>query len=36
MRSELFAVGNQEQESEQAGLRLQNSKLLKVELRGTG
>jgi uncharacterized protein (AIM24 family) len=34
VRSELFAAGNQEQESAQAGLRLQNSKLLKVELRG--
>ncbi|WBQ03679.1 AIM24 family protein [Kribbella sp. CA-293567] len=34
MRSELFAAANQEQESAQAGLRLQNSKLLKVELRG--
>ncbi|MEJ1105868.1 MULTISPECIES: AIM24 family protein [unclassified Kribbella] len=34
MRSELFASANQEQESAQPGLRLQNSKLLKVELRG--
>ncbi len=34
MRSELFAASNMEQESEQPGLRLQNSKLLKVELRG--
>jgi uncharacterized protein (AIM24 family) len=34
MRSELFAASNMEQESDQPGLRLQNSKLLKVELRG--
>ncbi|GAB3931338.1 AIM24 family protein [Kribbella sp. NPDC056345] len=34
MRSQLFAAENQEQESAQPGLRLQNSKLLKVELRG--
>jgi uncharacterized protein (AIM24 family) len=34
MRSELFSASNMEQESEQPGLRLQNSKLLKVELRG--
>jgi uncharacterized protein (AIM24 family) len=34
MRSELFAASNMEQESEQPGLRLQNSKMLKVELRG--
>jgi len=34
MRSELFAAGNMEQESAQPGLRLQNSKMLKVELRG--
>jgi uncharacterized protein (AIM24 family) len=34
MRSDLFAATNQEQESAQAGLRLQNSKLLKIELRG--
>lgn len=34
MRSELFSAANMEQESEQPGLRLQNSKLLKVELRG--
>jgi uncharacterized protein (AIM24 family) len=34
MRSELFAASNMEQESAQPGLRLQNSKLLKVELRG--
>jgi len=34
MRSDLFSASNMEQESEQPGLRLQNSKLLKVELRG--
>jgi uncharacterized protein (AIM24 family) len=34
MRSELFSADNLEKESEQAGMRLQNSKLLKVELRG--
>jgi uncharacterized protein (AIM24 family) len=34
MRSELFAASNMEQESEQPGMRLQNSKLLKIELRG--
>lgn len=34
MRSQLFAASNMEQESAQPGLRLQNSKLLKVELRG--
>jgi uncharacterized protein (AIM24 family) len=34
MRSELFAASNMEQESAQPGLRLQNSKMLKVELRG--
>jgi uncharacterized protein (AIM24 family) len=34
MRSELFAASNMEQESAQPGLRLQNSKLLKAELRG--
>jgi uncharacterized protein (AIM24 family) len=34
MRSELFAASNLEQESAQPGLRLQNSKMLKVELNG--
>jgi uncharacterized protein (AIM24 family) len=34
MRSELFASDNLEKESAQPGLRLQNSKLLKVELNG--
>lgn len=34
MRSELFATDNLEKESTQPGLRLQNSKLLKVELNG--
>jgi len=34
MRSALFAAENMEKESEQPGLRLQNSKMLKVELRG--
>lgn len=34
MRSQLFAAANMEQESAQPGLHLQNSKLLKVELRG--
>ena len=34
MRSNLFAPENQEQESAQPGLRLQNSKMLKVELAG--
>jgi len=34
MRSELFSADNLEKESDQAGMRLQNSKLLKVELRG--
>jgi uncharacterized protein (AIM24 family) len=34
MRSELFAAGNLEKESAQPGLRLQNSKMLKVELNG--
>lgn len=34
MRSELFAASNLEQESAQPGMRLQNSKLLKVELNG--
>ncbi|RZT85840.1 uncharacterized protein (AIM24 family) [Pseudonocardia sediminis] len=34
MRSNLFAPENQEQESAQPGLRLQNSKMLKVELNG--
>lgn len=34
MRSDLFAPQNQEQESGQPGLRLQNSKLLKIELAG--
>jgi len=34
MRSNLFAPENQEQESTQPGLRLQNSKMLKVELNG--
>jgi uncharacterized protein (AIM24 family) len=34
MRSELFTTDNLEKESAQPGLRLQNSKLLKVELNG--
>jgi uncharacterized protein (AIM24 family) len=34
MRSELFSAENLEKESTQAGLRLQNSKLLKAELNG--
>ena len=34
MRSELFAADNIEKESDQAGLRLQNHKMLKVELNG--
>jgi uncharacterized protein (AIM24 family) len=34
MRSNLFAPENQEQESTQPGLRLQNSKMLKIELNG--
>ncbi|HEX8632266.1 MAG TPA: AIM24 family protein [Catenuloplanes sp.] len=34
MRSELFSAENLEKESEQPGLRLQNSKMLKIELRG--
>jgi uncharacterized protein (AIM24 family) len=34
MRSELFAAENMEKESAQPGLRLQNSKMLKVELNG--
>ena len=34
MKSELFATDNLEKESPQPGLRLQNSKLLKVELDG--
>jgi uncharacterized protein (AIM24 family) len=34
MRSNLFAPENQEQESAQPGLRLQNSKMLKIELDG--
>ncbi len=34
MRSEMFAASMMEQESQQPGMRLQNSKMLKVELRG--
>ena len=34
MRSELFSKDNLEKESDQAGMRLQSSKMLKVELRG--
>jgi len=34
MRSDLFAAENLEKESDQPGLRLQNSKLLKAELNG--
>ena len=34
MRSNLFAPENQEKESAQPGLRLQNSKMLKIELDG--
>jgi len=34
MRSELFSADNLEKESDQAGMRLQNSKMLKVELNG--
>jgi uncharacterized protein (AIM24 family) len=34
MRSALFAAENLEKESEQPGMRLQNSKMLKVELNG--
>jgi uncharacterized protein (AIM24 family) len=34
MRSALFAAENMEKESQQAGLRLQNSKMLKAELNG--
>lgn len=34
MRSELFSADNLEKESAQPGLRLQNSKMLKVELNG--
>src|SRR5688572_13073548 len=34
MRSELFSADNLEKESDQAGMRLQSSKMLKVELRG--
>jgi uncharacterized protein (AIM24 family) len=34
MRSELFAAANMEKESAQPGLRLQNSKMLKIELNG--
>ncbi|MDG4822093.1 AIM24 family protein [Asanoa sp. WMMD1127] len=34
MRSELFSAENLEKESQQPGLRLQNSKMLKIELNG--
>src|SRR5215208_4815701 len=34
MRSALFAAENMEKESQQPGMRLQNSKLLKVEMNG--
>src|SRR2546423_8942415 len=34
MRSALFAAENMEKESAQPGMRLQNSKMLKVELNG--
>ena len=34
MRSELFSAENLEKESAQPGMRLQNSKMLKVELNG--
>ena len=34
MRSELFSADNMEKESSEPGLRLQNSKMLKVELNG--
>ncbi|GGK09154.1 hypothetical protein GCM10010123_43760 [Pilimelia anulata] len=34
MRSAIFAAENLEKESDQPGLRLQNSKMLKIELRG--
>ena len=34
MRSDLFSAENLEKESNQPGLRLQNSKLLKAELNG--
>lgn len=34
MRSNLFAPENQEQESTQPGMRLQNAKMLKIELNG--
>ncbi|MFF5177151.1 AIM24 family protein [Micromonospora sp. NPDC000316] len=34
MRSELFSAENLEKESPQAGMRLQNSKMLKIELNG--
>jgi uncharacterized protein (AIM24 family) len=34
MRSELFSADNMEKESNEPGLRLQNSKMLKVELNG--
>jgi uncharacterized protein (AIM24 family) len=34
MRSELFAADNLEKESDQPGLRLQSSKMLKIELNG--
>src|SRR3977135_2202197 len=34
MRSELFSADNLEKESAQPGIRLQNSKMLKVELNG--
>src|SRR5690349_2259052 len=34
MRSALFAAENMEKESQQPGMRLQNSKLLKVEVNG--
>ena len=34
MRSDLFAADNLEKESTQPGLRLQNAKMLKVELNG--
>lgn len=34
MRSALFSAENLEKESSQPGLRLQNSKMLKIELNG--
>src|SRR3954462_12256422 len=34
MRSALFAAENMEKESQQPGMRLQNSKLLKIEMNG--